>query len=209
MENASKALLIGAGVLMAMIVISVLIVTLNNITNIEMASQEKKEAEEIKEFNEAFLSYNKSAMYGTDLISVLNLAIDNNQRYNASFGEEYYVNVSFSIQDNLEDITYQYTLNPRDGTYKKQEKSKITKIYGGRTYSIKNDLSLIQTNILSQLTRKEAETTITRQTGGVIYEYTIRETEILDLKRKTFRCKNVDTLQNGRVISMEFEQIKN
>ena len=65
MENASKALLIAGGVLIAML----------NIVNSNQKTREKALAtEQLAEFNQKYESYNKKALRGTDIITLKNMA---------------------------------------------------------------------------------------------------------------------------------------
>lgn len=74
MENASKALLIAGGVLIAILIVSVLVVTLN-IVNFNQRTREKALAtEQLAEFNQKYEAYNKKALRGTDIITLKNMA---------------------------------------------------------------------------------------------------------------------------------------
>ena len=74
MENASKALLIAGGVLIAILIVSVLVVTLN-IANSNQRTREKALAtEQLAEFNQKYEAYNKKALRGTDIITLKNMA---------------------------------------------------------------------------------------------------------------------------------------
>ena len=79
MENASKALLIAGGVLLAVLVLSLFGLLLSNISSNQMAQEKTKQAEQLKEFNQQWEAYNKKALYGTDIITVVNKAIQNNK----------------------------------------------------------------------------------------------------------------------------------
>lgn len=74
MENASKALLIAGGVLIAILIVSVLVVT-HNIVNSNQRTREKALAtEQLAEFNQKYEAYNKKALRGTDIITLKNMA---------------------------------------------------------------------------------------------------------------------------------------
>ena len=82
MENASKALVIAGGILLAMLTISLLFLLLSNINSSKMTEEEKLAAKQLQEFNQQWEAYNKKVLYGTDVISVVNKAIDNNKKEN-------------------------------------------------------------------------------------------------------------------------------
>ena len=63
-------------------------------------TSEDTEAKQIADFNESFDSYNKKLMYGTEIISILNKAIDNNRTYGVTDdpSSEYYVDIAFRLK---------------------------------------------------------------------------------------------------------------
>lgn len=79
MENASRALLIAGGILIGILTISIFYYMFNNIQSFVSATSDNSEEEELLEFNKGFEVYNKKIMYGTDVISVINKAMDNNK----------------------------------------------------------------------------------------------------------------------------------
>ena len=74
MENASKALLIAGGVLLAMMIISVIVYMSGRITEMGEAQENRKAAQQLAAFNSGYEAYNKQLMYGTDVITVINKA---------------------------------------------------------------------------------------------------------------------------------------
>ena len=82
MENASKALLIAGGILIAIIIISMFIMMYNKMTSIKKTQEEKIEMEQIAEFNAQFEAYNKKLMYGADVITLYNKVQEHNKKSN-------------------------------------------------------------------------------------------------------------------------------
>lgn len=74
MENASKALLIAGGVLIAILIVSVLVVTINIINSNQKAKEQALVTEQLVEFNQKYEAYNKKALRGTDIITLKNMA---------------------------------------------------------------------------------------------------------------------------------------
>lgn len=74
MENASKALLIAGGVLIAILIVSVLVVTLNIVNSNQKTREKALATEQLAEFNQKYESYNKRALRGTDIITLKNMA---------------------------------------------------------------------------------------------------------------------------------------
>ena len=78
MENAAKALSIAGAVLIGIMIIAVLLIMVNNIGDVHQKTEEEKRKEQIITFNKEYESYDKSLMRGTDVISVINRANNNN-----------------------------------------------------------------------------------------------------------------------------------
>ena len=81
MENASKALLIAGGVLIALIILAMLLAMFNSMSNIQKEQEEQIKIEQIAAFNSEFEAYNKKVMYGTDVITLINKVAENNKKY--------------------------------------------------------------------------------------------------------------------------------
>jgi len=74
MENAAKALLIAAGIMFAMMIISLIAYMSSSITEMGEAQESKRAAEQLAAFNAEYEAYNKQLMYGTDIVTVINKA---------------------------------------------------------------------------------------------------------------------------------------
>ena len=81
MENASKALIIAGGMLIAMLVVSLLVWGFSSLSEFQREKAAVVEREQILEFNKKFEAYNKSTVRGYQIISLSNLASDINARY--------------------------------------------------------------------------------------------------------------------------------
>ena len=118
MENASNALMMAGGILLALLILSLLVFTFNIINRSENAKTDQKMIQEAQEFNKKFLAFEKSSMYGTDVISILGLAISNNETYNQSYTMhpdgrydsrvDGSVNVEFTLLEPVTAITREY-----------------------------------------------------------------------------------------------------
>lgn len=207
MENASKALLIAGGILIAMIVISIFIMGYSNITQLAQTEVDAELKQQIDDYNKPYLAFNKNTMYGIDVISALNLAISNNKLNKVSLGEEFYVDVSFKLKDLIQDREDIYTLDTSTNT--QSHKIDPIKNYDfkiGETYKLSSNLNEI-INFLDTANNVEQERTINETDDkGTVLKYTVRYSGIADFKRKTFKCSKVEYDSNGRVKSIEFEQ---
>lgn len=94
MENASKALIIAGGMLIAIILISMFLMMYNKMASIEKAKQEKTMLEQIESFNAGYESYNKKMMYGADVVTLRNKVNEYNrnntsEKITITFPEEF------------------------------------------------------------------------------------------------------------------------
>lgn len=91
MENASKALLIAGGVLIALIIITMFIMMFSRLSNITKEQEEQTKIEQLVAFNAGFEAYNKKVMYGVDVITLINKVAENNKKY--SNNSDYQIDV--------------------------------------------------------------------------------------------------------------------
>jgi len=111
MENASKALLIAGGVLLSLMVASLLMLLVNNVRAGGIAADERRISEELARFNSRFEAYNRRLLYGQEVITLVNMAIDNNRNpeQDAIDGNLHFINVEINIT-NGDFIGYQRTV---------------------------------------------------------------------------------------------------
>ena len=92
MENASQALLIAGGILLAILTISLFVYMFNNLSIIGNAEQDKEEAKRLADWNAEWEAYNKQYLHGAEVLTVVNKAKQNNSDYAGN--SAYQVNVS-------------------------------------------------------------------------------------------------------------------
>lgn len=81
MENASKALLMAGGILIALLVIGALVLLFSNLQDYQMKNDASMEQSEIADFNNQFEPYNKKNLTLMELKSVYNKIISNNEKH--------------------------------------------------------------------------------------------------------------------------------
>lgn len=81
MENTAKALYIAGGVLLAVIIMSLIAYFFSSISSWPQQQDDTLSTEQLAKFNAEYEVYDKSAMYGTDVISCLNKVRSNNEKY--------------------------------------------------------------------------------------------------------------------------------
>ena len=77
MENASKALLMAGGILIAIITIALLVRSFTTIGIFQKAQLSEEEQAQLVEFNEQYTKYLGQYVYGTEVISVINKSFNN------------------------------------------------------------------------------------------------------------------------------------
>lgn len=96
MENASKALLMAGGILLAILIISAFVFMFSSAKNFSASQDAKTLEDQIKAFNSEYEAYNKTVMYGTDVITVINKSMD----YNHKIGEnEAIINIKLNLKN--------------------------------------------------------------------------------------------------------------
>jgi len=124
MENASKALLIAGGVLLAILILTVMVISYNNIVAYYNADKDMTKAEQVAKFNSEYTQFERDDVRGSDLLSLVNKVVDYNERNGAEYGP---IGLKITI-DNVTDFYY-------DKTFRNQE-SRIKTSYSGNSYHI-------------------------------------------------------------------------
>ena len=110
MENSTKAILMAAGVLFALLTLSLVTVMIRNIQTISEAEDTKKQTETLQEWNAQWEAYNKQIMYGSDVLTVVNKAAQSNYDYAEYKGYEVTIKIlrenGTAITDNKELSSY-------------------------------------------------------------------------------------------------------
>lgn len=78
MENAAKALLMAGAVLVALMGVCTIIYVFNQVGFFNDSQNVEREARSLKAFNEEYEAFNRKDLYGSDIISVINLIESNN-----------------------------------------------------------------------------------------------------------------------------------
>lgn len=122
MENASKALMIAGGVLIALMIITLLVYMFTSMSDVFKSEDEIKRIEELEAYNKEYESYNRKLLRGADIISLMNKAISSNKKYDNL--EEYRMQIEFIMVEEI--------------VYTKTGKSNTGKFEVGKTYNIES-----------------------------------------------------------------------
>ena len=88
MENASRALIIAGGMLIAMLIVGLLVFGYTQIRTSQQSQADEEEVQQLAEFNQRFEAYNRTTVRGYQMVSLGNLVYDTNIRYGDYQGYE-------------------------------------------------------------------------------------------------------------------------
>lgn len=122
MENASKALLMAAGVLIGILILSLAIYLIVSFGGTSAEIHKQNEEQQIEQFNSQFTSYvGKNDITIYDVVTVANLATENNRYYEftkrsyTTNGEDTYISVKLNNRD-MSQYNGKCIENGNDGT---------------------------------------------------------------------------------------------
>jgi hypothetical protein len=227
MENSAKALLIAAGVLIALMVLSILVVAYNQITSYYSGKNDQVVEEQVAAFNKEYEVYNRSNLTGFEMVSLINKVID----YNANNAVDTTAGFNNSTKDYTKmTVTFKYKSDHlfTKGTYSSDyDKSTDSKYQKADLTTIMSEMQALEskygaTNMSSiasnfandesgyndpETVKSKLKLTITPNlTKYPTYEEVQKYQEYIDFKRAKFNCINVEyNKETGRIIKMEFE----
>lgn len=194
MENASKALLMAGGVLIAVLIISLFVYMFTSASSMFQTEEDVERIQEIEEYNKQYESYNRNLLRGTDLISLMNKVISNNAKYEdegTETIEEYRVTIKFKLKEDL--AIYEYEPYYDENGIKKY-RAKITNkgeyLKAGKEYSVYKQ-------------GDSAYTALSNNQGD-----SINNESFNDFKRRVFDCTGVHYNEYGRVDTLIFKERK-
>ena len=226
MENASKALIMAGSVLIAIMIIGAFFMMYNQLTSTKREEQKALKIEQVVKFNATFESYNKKKEYGADLVSLANKITDYNSRQaNEQKGYEI-INGNVTLKNirlilntsaeikllsgcSFEDIDkYIEKIEKRmseieENSYIRETGMKISDLISyynsGKLIDVlENDDDYHHNKIYYQ-----------HNVEPYIKDYIILKDALADIKRKYFRCTNVEYSEvTGRIVRMDFAEIQ-
>ncbi len=175
MENASKALLIAGGVLVGMIVISLFYYMFGKVGMLVSETDRNTLEEEVIAYNKGFEAYNKKLMYGIDVISALNKAIDNNKRNKCEddSSSEYYVDIEIKLKEDFGDYIEIYTFKPEERRYEKtgdRKPSYNVSMDGNTEYTLSENGNLLKNVLINGTDYEDKDGNVHENLGKSIDE---------------------------------------
>lgn len=235
MENASKALIIAASVLIAMLIIGAAVYMFNVMSSIQAEEEASSQTQIITEFNQKFDVYNRKILYGSDILSLANMIDDYNVRETVESKMYQEMQIHVTVKKQLTSSTdKKYSISA--GTYTAQQlrdkliaegknsvTDKINEIE--ETYSQKGRMSIQNLNNLQLKSNSYITGTGTYQDAFQeeiakdiyrnlhveedIQDYVDLSSILKDFRTKIFSCTLVrydEQNRNGRIVEMNFEE---
>lgn len=213
MENASKALTMAAGVLIAILIIALIYVLINNISDLSQQDEQQLIAKQTATFNKDFESYDRKLMRGVDLITVINKAIANNEKYENE-QKIYDINIVFTLKSDVTEVTVIVKNN------KQVRKAKTIPVFKGN-----KKIELVDNKASDRINddiRKFMKLGVYDEEKGYQIQYDndsygqedkTSYTKIYNgyttFKRKIFKCTKIGYSDDtGRVNYLEYEEIE-
>lgn len=215
MENASKALTIAGGVLIAVLLAVLVYYVFTHWGDSQKMQQEEVEVQRVEDFNKSYLSYEK-VLYGSELLGLINKMTDYNVSDDVKYSNYKTMNLTVKIQelsgstDNLlAKGTYNLsTIYSRiDNVMNKTINS--TKYKGKISDSQWEYLAKASSNSYQSFEKLCKELNVStsinwqglQSDAKIYYQY-------VQFKRMKFKHTGTTFFDNGRVSSMSFEETK-
>lgn len=206
MENAAKALQIAAGVLISLLVISALVYGYTQLSNLKQMEEDNEGIQKATEFNLSYEVYNRSGVYGSELLSLANKIEDYNIKQAQEQGYQV-VTLSVTLTPPINAQVYTSTtydantltqcydeLSSKIRTANETVKGKSISYWAGSSSELRRTFNATTSPTLEQMTEK-------------IRKYNALVSERDDISRLTFKCTNVQyDDNNGRILSMRFQE---
>lgn len=152
MENASKALMIAGGVILAMLIIAVLVFAWGQFSEYFERDKDLSEINDVTEFNLLFTNYDRDDVRGYDILSLANKVADYNFRFsNYTAVDENDRNARNNL--NYSPIIMKVNMNGKASElwYESEDESTTQHIFQNTVYEQSSTRNTI-TNIITQMT---------------------------------------------------------
>lgn len=223
MENVTQALLIAAGVLVGLMILSMMIIGYNEISDYYTQKEVAKKTEQLAKFNEEYARYNRDDVRGSDLLSLINKIIDFNA---TSDDEDITISIDISAANNiyyggsrptdstkrLFDTNVRYTAT-NIGTILQQTNNIEEKYPRGKAKKLAENLFTLMEESTVDEDAEEAREELFEQLKldynksqlATYQKDILKYYQYMYFKRAHFDCTNLQYASNGRVQGLEFK----
>jgi len=213
MENAAKALLIAGGVLLSLLIISLLMLMTSMIDESARLADERRAHDEILAFNRRVEVFNKQILSGQEVMSAINMAIDNNQRPDHYEGGPMFINVRIRVNQTFREYTERVRIyeDGRRVVLSPMPHNEIRPLRPGHVYSLMINDYMFNENFRDLFGRSNRPISRIYPGGrdGVppgATETRTRFTALNDFRNATFYAYHILYSSNGRVYEIRFHQ---
>ena len=219
MENASKALIMAAAVLIALMITGALLLMFNNLSNYQETDTQNTRESQIVEFNNQFETYDRNNVRGNELISLTNRIIDYNERKTSDISDEKYEKMVIEIKGiKPENFLYEQNNSILIKTSYNQDNIKSELLNEIQRIEKKYEIKYIS-KLVSNISNVVDDNNGENKAKEILNKSTIKFNEVKDdtkkyyqytqFKKAYFNCTNRAYDQNtGRIVSMTFEFVK-
>ena len=213
MENASKALLIAGGMLIALLIIGALVLMFNQIGDYEKGQQGIEKTSEIAEFNKDFVRYTDGNIKGVDIISLANKVINFNSKDGISNSIDH--NYKITLKINVKNFNESSKLFDSDSDEIQDSNNNFmttikafSKLENDYTLSKMNELASNYDNIANGT--KTIEGILGSKYDGTLTKSDIKKySDYSEFKTSTFKCSDkIEYYDNGQIKTLSFEFVK-
>lgn len=164
MENASKALLMAGGMLLAILLVSLLLYAWGLFSKYQSSQDSLAEIEDTAKFNAKFTAYDRNDVQGYELLSLLNQIIDYNERkttdsINGNSDNYKYISITIDMGDETNRKKLTYNDEIQIFTLKKYTDNELTSKNGNIRTSFKKSILDKVNQIIENCGGNEAEVT--------------------------------------------------
>lgn len=110
MDNANKAIIMAFGMIVAVMILGAIVWVFTRLSSLPVQDDSLEDVEQRRLFNQEYEVYDKRIMYGVDVISVLNKAQSNNEKYvktkffsGVGYNTDYVINIAVKIKSTLDE----------------------------------------------------------------------------------------------------------
>lgn len=201
MENATKALEMASGVLIALLIIGLCSYMYNNLSEEKNIEEKELTAEQAANFNESYEVFNKAGLQGSEILSLANKIIDYNKKEADKKGyNQITLNV---ILNNSSTLNSQYFA---PGTYSAQ---RITTEYLNMTSEINNIGKQTKEGKKISEWAKKSSTLIPSVAQNLVEDYKELLNDRDNMARKVFKIPTIEYEEySGRIKKMTFVEGK-
>lgn len=220
MENASKALVMAGGILIALLVIGALMLMINQVSYYQKSESTSEKAQQQAEFNKEYVQFTYTDIKGYELVTLVNKVIDYNKKEAVANSVDYSLKITINIDmtnfakkygTNGNTVLFKnnYTINSGSTSFY-DDISKYRELENSYSLSIMSKLSANYDKLKAvEGNSKEYANAIKEITGRSGVNISIKDIEkyreYSEFKTSTFEPGEVKYYSNGQVKEMSFK----